>query len=148
MEDLSSNYRRKEFNWIAFYTFVSELWVMLTSTQVSAETIIKNYWNTFFERKDQCSYHMLNYCTPNNSVIHRVEIYPEHISGLFPLLTDFSLPSNSRHLLDLFSALLVCWFFAAGVHSVPGGVFPMPPAATHLLTMLPPPSCFQVNVIT
>ncbi|XP_073238338.1 cleavage stimulation factor subunit 3-like isoform X1 [Porites lutea] len=32
---------------------------------------------------------------------------------------------------------------AAGVHSVPGGVFPMPPAATHLLTMLPPPSCFQ-----
>ena len=51
---------------------------------------------------------MFNYCTLDNSVIRRVEIYPEHISGLFPFLTDFSLPSNSRHLLDLYSPLLVC----------------------------------------
>ncbi|XP_074613166.1 cleavage stimulation factor subunit 3-like isoform X2 [Acropora palmata] len=31
----------------------------------------------------------------------------------------------------------------AGVHSVPGGVFPIPPAAQHLMTLLPPPTCFQ-----
>ncbi|XP_031552725.1 cleavage stimulation factor subunit 3-like [Actinia tenebrosa] len=29
-----------------------------------------------------------------------------------------------------------------GFHSVPGGVFPIPPAAAHLMTLLPPPSCF------
>ncbi|XP_067035350.1 cleavage stimulation factor subunit 3-like [Acropora muricata] len=32
---------------------------------------------------------------------------------------------------------------AVGVHSVPGGVFPIPPAAQHLMTLLPPPTCFQ-----
>ena len=33
---------------------------------------------------------------------------------------------------------------SVGVHSVPGGVFPIPPAAQHLMTLLPPPTCFQV----
>lgn len=32
---------------------------------------------------------------------------------------------------------------AVGLHSVPGGVFPVPPVAAHLMTLLPPPSCFQ-----
>ncbi|KXJ23727.1 cleavage stimulation factor subunit 3 [Exaiptasia diaphana] len=31
----------------------------------------------------------------------------------------------------------------AGFQPVPGGVFPVPPAAAHLMTLLPPPSCFQ-----
>ncbi|XP_075220656.1 cleavage stimulation factor subunit su(f) isoform X2 [Lycorma delicatula] len=31
----------------------------------------------------------------------------------------------------------------AGEHPVPGGAFPLPPAALHLCTLLPPPSCFQ-----
>ncbi|XP_072378977.1 protein suppressor of forked [Diabrotica undecimpunctata] len=30
-----------------------------------------------------------------------------------------------------------------GDHPVPGGSFPMPPAAAHLCTLLPPPSCFR-----
>lgn len=29
-----------------------------------------------------------------------------------------------------------------GEHPVPGGSFPQPPAAAHLCTLLPPPSCF------
>ncbi|XP_019874344.1 protein suppressor of forked [Aethina tumida] len=30
-----------------------------------------------------------------------------------------------------------------GEHPVPGGSFPMPPAAAHLCTLLPPPTCFR-----
>ncbi|CAH0549003.1 unnamed protein product [Brassicogethes aeneus] len=30
-----------------------------------------------------------------------------------------------------------------GEHPVPGGAFPMPPAAAHLCTVLPPPTCFR-----
>ncbi|KAL3271951.1 hypothetical protein HHI36_022421 [Cryptolaemus montrouzieri] len=30
-----------------------------------------------------------------------------------------------------------------GDHPVPGGVFPFPPAAAHLCTLLPPPNCFK-----
>lgn len=30
-----------------------------------------------------------------------------------------------------------------GEHPVPGGTFPQPPAAAHLCTLLPPPSCFR-----
>ncbi|XP_046383403.1 protein suppressor of forked isoform X1 [Ischnura elegans] len=30
-----------------------------------------------------------------------------------------------------------------GEHPVPGGAFPMPPAAAHLCTLLPPPACFH-----
>lgn len=30
-----------------------------------------------------------------------------------------------------------------GEHPVPGGTFPYPPAAAHLCTLLPPPSCFH-----
>lgn len=30
-----------------------------------------------------------------------------------------------------------------GEHPVPGGTFPLPPAAAHLCTLLPPPSCFR-----
>ncbi|CAG9829606.1 unnamed protein product [Diabrotica balteata] len=30
-----------------------------------------------------------------------------------------------------------------GEHPVPGGTFPMPPAAAHLCTLLPPPTCFR-----
>jgi len=36
---------------------------------------------------------------------------------------------------------------AADAHPVPGGVFPLPPAATDLLLKLPPPQCFSVSVI-
>ena len=47
----------------------------------------------------------------------------------------------------LFVCSFVCLFVCllAGMHSVPGGVFPTPPAAAHLMTMMPPPSCFQVH---
>lgn len=31
----------------------------------------------------------------------------------------------------------------AGVHHIPGGVFPLPPAAAHLISLMPPPICFQ-----
>ncbi|XP_046843995.1 cleavage stimulation factor subunit 3-like [Xenia sp. Carnegie-2017] len=31
----------------------------------------------------------------------------------------------------------------AGVHHIPGGVFPVPPAAAHLISLMPPPMCFQ-----
>lgn len=34
---------------------------------------------------------------------------------------------------------------AAGLHPVPGGVFPVPPAAVVLMKLLPPPSCFTVS---
>ena len=30
-----------------------------------------------------------------------------------------------------------------GQHRIPGGVFPMPPAASDLCTKLPPPKCFE-----
>jgi len=30
-----------------------------------------------------------------------------------------------------------------GEHIVPGGVFPLPPSASHLCTILPPPSSFR-----
>ncbi|XP_028414196.1 cleavage stimulation factor subunit 3-like isoform X2 [Dendronephthya gigantea] len=30
-----------------------------------------------------------------------------------------------------------------GVHHLPGGVFPVPPAAAHLISLMPPPVCFQ-----
>lgn len=33
---------------------------------------------------------------------------------------------------------------APGLHPVPGGVFPVPPAAVVLMKLLPPPICFQV----
>uniref|UniRef100_T1J5R7 Cleavage stimulation factor subunit 3 n=1 Tax=Strigamia maritima TaxID=126957 RepID=T1J5R7_STRMM len=33
--------------------------------------------------------------------------------------------------------------YSAGSHPIPGGVFPLPPEAAHLLTMLPPPICFH-----
>ena len=39
---------------------------------------------------------------------------------------------------------IIVYCFAVGLHSVPGGVFPVPPVAAHLMTLLPPPSCFQV----
>ena len=39
---------------------------------------------------------------------------------------------------------IIIYCFAVGLHSVPGGVFPVPPVAAHLMTLLPPPSCFQV----
>ncbi|KAE8606734.1 hypothetical protein XENTR_v10010834 [Xenopus tropicalis] len=32
---------------------------------------------------------------------------------------------------------------APGLHPVPGGVFPVPPAAVILMKLLPPPICFQ-----
>lgn len=34
---------------------------------------------------------------------------------------------------------------APGLHPVPGGVFPVPPAAVVLMKLLPPPICFQVG---
>lgn len=33
---------------------------------------------------------------------------------------------------------------ATGAHPIPGGVFPPPPAASELMTKLPPPDCFVV----
>ena len=35
----------------------------------------------------------------------------------------------------------VNWY--PGEHRIPGGVFPMPPAASDLCTRLPPPTCFE-----
>jgi len=32
-------------------------------------------------------------------------------------------------------------------HPVPGGVFPPPPAVAHLLSIIPPPWCFNVSLI-
>lgn len=34
---------------------------------------------------------------------------------------------------------------APGLHPVPGGVFPVPPAAVVLMKLLPPPTCFTVS---
>ncbi|XP_064870122.1 cleavage stimulation factor subunit 3-like [Oncorhynchus nerka] len=35
-----------------------------------------------------------------------------------------------------------------GLHPVPGGVFPVPPAAVILMKLLPPPTCFVVSTNT
>ena len=45
-------------------------------------------------------------------------------------------------LLQSANARSFLYFLATGAHPVEGGVFPKPPAAAHLLTMLPPPNCF------
>lgn len=37
---------------------------------------------------------------------------------------------------------------APGLHPVPGGVFPVPPAAVVLMKLLPPPICFQVCLLS
>ena len=47
-------------------------------------------------------------------------------------------------MLNLIKYPVIVYCFAVGLHSVPGGVFPVPPVAAHLMTLLPPPSCFQV----
>ncbi|XP_031756381.1 cleavage stimulation factor subunit 3 isoform X3 [Xenopus tropicalis] len=45
--------------------------------------------------------------------------------------TSQTIPFQPRHLAP------------PGLHPVPGGVFPVPPAAVILMKLLPPPICFQ-----
>eukprot|EP00079_Xenopus_tropicalis_P016016 XP_004914283.1 PREDICTED: cleavage stimulation factor subunit 3-like [Xenopus tropicalis] len=49
--------------------------------------------------------------------------------------TSQTIPFQPRHLAP------------PGLHPVPGGVFPVPPAAVILMKLLPPPICFQVSVL-
>lgn len=48
---------------------------------------------------------------------------------------------------EFFRRLILAFLslIAPGLHPVPGGVFPVPPAAVVLMKLLPPPICFQVS---
>lgn len=46
---------------------------------------------------------------------------------------------------ETFSVFAFFLTTAPGLHPVPGGVFPVPPAAVVLMKLLPPPTCFTVS---
>lgn len=58
---------------------------------------------------------------------------------MYKLLVSYYMYRNFFRPIPIFLSLT-----APGLHPVPGGVFPVPPAAVVLMKLLPPPICFQV----
>lgn len=71
----------------------------------------------------------------NQLIPFRPSSKPGLLHSIVSLLSKYQLIYNSC-ILNL----------VLGVHVVPGGDFPVPPAVAYLMTQIPPPSCFVVLV--
>uniref|UniRef100_A0A4W5KEJ2 Cleavage stimulation factor subunit 3 n=1 Tax=Hucho hucho TaxID=62062 RepID=A0A4W5KEJ2_9TELE len=80
-----------------------------------------------------------------NTHIRSVCYYRTHIRSVcysFGNLTPHSSQFGHSPLHSSFAHILWSRSTAPGLHPVPGGVFPVPPAAVILMKLLPPPTCF------
>lgn len=91
---------------------------------------------------------------PKPDTNQMIPFQPRHLARMYCCTLNFSSSFYSQvRCCSLFCIslkheriyLLVFLPTAPGLHPVPGGVFPVPPAAVVLMKLLPPPTCFTVS---